>query len=139
MTTRPDNVLKRLLLDISGILLLIMALMVGWLPGPAGIPLTIAGLSLLAINHEWAKRLLEKVRAGGVKFMDKIFSDSPAAKVVVDMASMLLLALAALLYTRHRDRIFLSAAVFLALMAAILFLGNRKRHKWLLRFAKGNR
>lgn len=61
-----------IILDIVGILLLVLALLVGWLPGPLGIPLTIAGLSLLAINHDWAKRLLERIKTEGLKVKDKI-------------------------------------------------------------------
>lgn len=71
-----------IVLDIVGVLLLILAMLVGWLPGPAGIPLALAGLSLLAINHDWAKRLLERFKTEGLKVKDKVktwFKKNPKA------------------------------------------------------------
>ena len=62
-----------ILVDIAGVALLILALLVGWLPGPLGIPLTLAGLSLLAINHDWAKRLIERIKTEGLKLKDRLF------------------------------------------------------------------
>lgn len=59
-----------IILDIIGVLLLLLAMAVGWLPGPAGIPLTLAGLSLLAINHDWANRLLQRFKTEGLKVKD---------------------------------------------------------------------
>lgn len=68
--------LRILLTDALGILLMITAPLLGWLPGPGGLPLFIAGLSLLAINHDWAKKLLDSMRkhSGAVlrKLMRKI-------------------------------------------------------------------
>jgi putative transmembrane protein PGPGW len=43
-------------------LLLIAAPLTGWLPGPGGIPLFIAGLAVLASEFEWAQRVLYKVK-----------------------------------------------------------------------------
>lgn len=63
-----------IILDIVGVLLLLLAVLVGWLPGPAGIPLALAGLSLLAINHDWAKRLLMRMKTEGLKLKQRIIS-----------------------------------------------------------------
>ena len=56
----------RIGVGIVGGLLLILAPLTGWLPGPGGIPLFIAGLAVLASEFEWAQRLLlwvkERVR-----------------------------------------------------------------------------
>jgi membrane-bound ClpP family serine protease len=64
-----SNVMKRLLrfwkivvLDVLGVALMILAVLTGWLPGPGGIPLFIIGLSLLAINHEWAERYIDLLK-----------------------------------------------------------------------------
>jgi uncharacterized protein (TIGR02611 family) len=58
--------LYRIGVGIVGGLLLILAPLTGWLPGPGGIPLFIAGLAVLASEFEWAQRLLlwvkERVR-----------------------------------------------------------------------------
>jgi hypothetical protein len=47
---------------ILGGLLIILAPLTGWLPGPGGIPLFIAGLAVLASEFEWAQRLLMRVK-----------------------------------------------------------------------------
>jgi hypothetical protein len=55
-------VLYRIGVGIVGGLLLILAPLTGWLPGPGGIPLFIAGLAVLASEFEWAQRLLYRVK-----------------------------------------------------------------------------
>lgn len=62
-----------IVLDVVGIALIILAILIGWLPGPGGIPLALVGLSLLAINHTWAERLLQRIKAEGLKLKDKLF------------------------------------------------------------------
>ena len=47
---------------VVGGLLIIAAPLTGWLPGPGGIPLFIAGLAVLASEFEWAQRLLYRVK-----------------------------------------------------------------------------
>ena len=47
---------------VVGGVLIIAAPLTGWLPGPGGIPLFIAGLAILASEFEWAQRLLYKVK-----------------------------------------------------------------------------
>ncbi|MEU0089810.1 PGPGW domain-containing protein [Kribbella sp. NPDC006257] len=52
----------RIGVGVLGGLLIIAAPLTGWLPGPGGIPLFIAGLAVLASEFEWAQRLLYKVK-----------------------------------------------------------------------------
>lgn len=59
-------------LDVVAIALLLFALAFGWLPGAPGIPIALAGLSLLAINHTWAKDLLDKLKLKFVELKDKL-------------------------------------------------------------------
>lgn len=42
---------------IAGALLIILAGLTGWLPGPGGIPLALLGLAVLASEFAWAHRL----------------------------------------------------------------------------------
>jgi uncharacterized protein (TIGR02611 family) len=53
----------RIGVGILGGTLIILAPLTGWLPGPGGIPLFIAGLAVLASEFEWAQRLLYWVKA----------------------------------------------------------------------------
>jgi hypothetical protein len=45
-----------------GVLLIVLAGLTGWLPGPGGIPLALVGLAVLASEFEWAERLLDRVK-----------------------------------------------------------------------------
>src|SRR3954447_19868162 len=50
-----------------GVLLLLLALVTGPLPGPGGIPLALLALAVLASEFAWAARLLGRLRAGSVR------------------------------------------------------------------------
>jgi len=52
----------RIGVGVLGGLLIIAAPLTGWLPGPGGIPLFIAGLAVLASEFEWTQRLLYRVK-----------------------------------------------------------------------------
>lgn len=58
MQKKDRSRIKKILVDIAGFGLIIAAPFFGWLPGPGGIPMAIAGLAMLATNHEWAENLL---------------------------------------------------------------------------------
>jgi hypothetical protein len=68
---------KLVVLDILGVLLIIAAGLIGWIPGPGGIPLLLAGLGLLAINHEWARRWLKRVKLETQKAINKLRPKNP--------------------------------------------------------------
>jgi uncharacterized protein (TIGR02611 family) len=56
------HLIYRIGVGVVGGILIIAAPLTGWLPGPGGIPLFIAGLAILASEFEWAQRLLYKVK-----------------------------------------------------------------------------
>lgn len=45
-----------------GVALMVLAASIGWLPGPAGIPLFLLGLAILASEFDWAHRLLRRAK-----------------------------------------------------------------------------
>lgn len=51
----PSRVRKPLVLTIGGSLVILSGLL-GWLPGPGGIPLFLVGIAILATEFEWAER-----------------------------------------------------------------------------------
>lgn len=57
--TRKKNLIKIILTDTAGVLCLLLVPLLGPVPGPGGIPLLLAGLGLLAINHDWADNWLK--------------------------------------------------------------------------------
>jgi hypothetical protein len=54
--------LYRYAVGVVGVLLIILAILTGWLPGPGGVPLALIGLAVLASEFEWAARLLDRVK-----------------------------------------------------------------------------
>ena len=118
---------KRVLTDTAGYLLIIAAGLTGWLPGPGGIPLAIAGLGLLSIHNKWAKDLREYVLANGGKFVQLIFPKHPVAQWAYDVVVIALFALSAYLGWRHAAiwQVSLAASAFFA--ATFIALMNRER------------
>ena len=54
----------RIVVAAVGVGIMIVALSIGWLPGPGGIPLFLVGLAVLASEFVWAHHLLGRARRG---------------------------------------------------------------------------
>jgi hypothetical protein len=121
--------LRYILIEIAGVGLIILAGLTGWLPGPGGIPLLIAGLGLLSINHEWARRWLMTVKKHGLDLSDKFFNNSPRVKLLIDVLGLLVITLAVFIMLYFTKTIARSAAIWLVIIALGLLLGNRGRLK----------
>jgi Putative transmembrane protein (PGPGW) len=52
----------RAVLAAAGLLLVLLGLATGWLPGPGGIPLVLGGLAVWASEFHWARRLMLRFR-----------------------------------------------------------------------------
>lgn len=118
---------RKIAIDTIGILLIIAALLFGWLPGPGGTPLLLGGLGLLATNHEWARKLLHTLKEKGVQIMDMVFRDHPLIAAAFDILAVTLLVLAGLFFGQATGNIMRGLATALLFLAFGLFLGNRKR------------
>lgn len=118
---------KRLAIDAAGYLLIIAAGLTGWLPGPGGVPLLIAGLGLLSINNEWARRLRDYILDNGGKFIKKVFPENPLVQWVYDVVVVLLLVAVTILAYRRAAIWQLSLAVALFFTAVAIALINRDR------------
>ncbi len=119
--------LKIALLDTLGVACIVIAPLMGWLPGPGGVPLLILGLSLLAVHHEWAQRYIDFLRKYADRIGDKIFLANPRLQLLYDIAAPLLLAVGILLFVR-KDSLWMASAGMVAIIGALLFFfGNRQR------------
>lgn len=118
---------KKIGVDILGILLIIASGLVGWLPGPGGIPLFLGGLALLASNHEWAERLMSSLGHHGNKLSEVIFSENPTIQLLFDIISFLLFLLSCYVISTSQStliKVLFSGLMFTSIW---LFIGNRKR------------
>jgi uncharacterized membrane protein len=118
--------IRLILTDLAGIGLIILALLTGWIPGPGGIPLFVAGLGLLAINHAWARRILQQFKAHGLRLAELFFREHPVLMVVYDVVALLLVATGALVILSAHG-FWKTAAILLITIGLGLFLGNRQR------------
>lgn len=119
---------RAILIDVLGFTLILAAIPLGWLPGPGGIPLVILGLSLLANNHEWAERLMNKVKAESGSMFQKVFNGSARSKWIIDISSVVLISVAVLLIVQLTRSIARTAAVSLIIAGIFLLLSNRRRY-----------
>lgn len=119
---------KALLVDILGFTLILVAIPISWLPGPGGIPLIIIGLSLLATNHEWAERLMNRVKEEAFKASKRVTDADPATKWGIDILGIIFITAAVVLLTQFTRNITTTAAISLSIGAIVLLLTNQNRH-----------
>jgi len=118
------------LIDALGVIFIVGAALTGWLPGPGGIPLFIVGLSLFAINHDWAQKYIDLAKQYADHISDLIFLDKKAFRVGYDiLAPILLIAGVTSVYTRGNSKFLLGLGIFMTFMGITVFLGNRSRYK----------
>lgn len=120
---------KAIVIDILGFSLVIISPFLGWIPGPGGIPVLILGLSLLANNHEWAERILDRVKEHANKTAEKVGNASPAVRWAIDILGVVFIAGAVILVTQATRSIAITAAISLSLVAITLLLTNQNRYK----------
>jgi hypothetical protein len=118
---------KRIITDSAGYLLIVAAALTGWLPGPGGIPLFIAGLGLLSINNEWARRLRDYLLAHGGKFIQKLFPANPYVQWLYDIIVIVLWVVVFILIERHAAIWQVSLAIAMFFISVAIALLNRDR------------
>lgn len=118
---------KRIATDAAGYGLLLAAALTGWLPGPGGIPLTIAGLGLLSINNKWARDLREYVLAHGGRLVEIIFPKNRWVQWGYDLLVALLFILSAILAYRHAAVWQTGMSISAFFLATFIALTNRER------------
>lgn len=119
---------KAVLIDILGFACIIAAPFLGWIPGPGGIPLLILGLSLLATNHEWAERILQRVKDEFSKATHKAANPTPAQKWLTDITGIAFIAIAVIIFMYFAKSTTVVAGVSLLIVAITLLLTNANRY-----------
>jgi hypothetical protein len=127
---------KLIVFDCLAILCFIGVVLFGWLPGPGGIPLFLAGLALLAVNHDWAERWLETARHKGKSFKTILFPNVPWIRHLYDILSVVVFSVASYLFFTTRNHIVAAGAIGAVCFSVFVFLVNRQRLDKLLIWAK---
>ncbi|MDB5169059.1 MAG: putative transrane protein [Candidatus Saccharibacteria bacterium] len=120
---------KRIATDVLGYLLILGGVAFGWLPGPGGIPLILAGLGLLSINNEWAARLRDYLLKHGGKAVQILFPPRAMVQVLYDILVIELLVLAT--YLAHRHAAIWEISVAIGLFFGSLFVAAMNRERYL--------
>jgi hypothetical protein len=136
--TKKASVFKRLAYDTLGVLLIIISPLLGWLPGPGGIPIFLAGLRLLAIHHPSADRLQKKIVKEGYAFFKKLFTKHPVVQAIYDFFSAVLIFGGFYLINTYTRNMTLTFAIVSIGIGLALFLGNRDRLETLVKKARKN-
>lgn len=119
--------MKRFGYDIAGYACLIVAIPIGALPGPGGVPVFIAGLGLLSVHNPWAKSLLGYVKRHSESFRSILFPNSKRIQLLWDMAGGILLITAILVAYLHDVWQIRVLSTSFATLSVIILLSNRSR------------
>lgn len=90
--------IKRISYDFVGVTLIILSALFGWLPGPGGIPLLIAGLAILSVHNKWAHNILVFVKKNADNFFASVFPNNKKIRIAHSLFALLLLSLATFFY-----------------------------------------
>lgn len=124
--------LKRIAYDIAGVTLIIISPLLGWLPGPGGIPLFLAGLGLLAVHNEWAQKLLHWAKINAENFLEIIFPRNSKLEIVHDIIGFFLLTTALVLFLQLNPPYqYIFPVMFLA-SGLFWVLYNRRRYEFFI-------
>lgn len=118
---------KRIGIDIAGFGLVLLAPLLGWLPGPGGIPLLLAGLGLLSINHAWARRLRDKLIASGNKVATFLFPNNKIIQLLYDLFALFLLVTIVLMLNENQEYITVAISGIVGFAAFCILVINRQR------------
>ncbi len=125
--TKQRPFYQRIAIDIAGFGLMIISPFLGWLPGPGGIPLFLAGLGLVSLNHEWARNLLNNFERKREEWTDKYLMTSLRVSLAVDAVCLLVLIGGSYLAFTQDHLLLKGAGLASISLSIILLLSNQKR------------
>ena len=130
-TKRRNPLWKVIVYDIAGITCLILVPFLGPLPGPGGIPLLLAGIGLLAVNHDWADDAILLVKNHGDNFINIFFPNVTWIKWTWDIGLVLLFIVGLWVDTRGESFLFSIIGLLINALSTTLFMLNRGRLDWI--------
>lgn len=130
---------KRIAIDIAGFSMIIAAPLIGWLPGPGGIPLFLAGLGVLSLNYEWPERVIKHFDEQRVDFTERYLVKNKKVSRAIDIASVVLILIALTLILTQQSIVIRGMSVGLITLSIITLLSNQKRIDKLIAKHKRNK
>ena len=118
---------QKILIDVVGVMAIIAAPLTGWLPGPGGIPLFVAGLGLLSLNHEWAENALKSFEQKREEYRDKFLMGSPRTSRAIDSVCIALMAVGLYLAVTQDNILLRGSGLATFTLSAAVLLSNQKR------------
>lgn len=126
--TKKDRPLyQRIVIDIAGFSLMIISPFLGWLPGPGGIPLFVAGLGLVSLNHEWAENLLKNFESKREAVTDRYLMASPRVSWMIDLICLIVIFIGLYLAATQNQIIIRGIGLAATSVSFIVLFSNQKR------------
>lgn len=119
--------LKRLGTDVLGVALMLASIPLAWVPGPGGLPLFLAGLGLLSINHHWARRLLIRAKQHGLQVSKLILRENLWWQRGIDLVAIATIVSAIWLFLAVEQLPLKAISFSLVFIGTYLLLSNRQR------------
>jgi tellurite resistance protein TerC len=69
---------KKIIRITAGIAIILIGMGLGFVPGIPGFPLVFVGLTILAVDFVWARRVKQRLKDEATKVMDKVRGKSAA-------------------------------------------------------------
>ncbi len=126
-----NSLLKVILTDMAGVGCLMLVPFLGPLPGPGGIPLIIAGLGLLAANHDWADDAIVYVKKRSTSLRKIVFPNVTWVKWSWDLFSLSLISFGTWLNIIAEHWLLKGVSIGIMASASTIFMLNRDRLDWL--------
>ena len=126
-----NTLIKVILTDMAGVGCLMLVPFLGPLPGPGGIPLIVAGLGLLAANHDWADDAIVYVKKRSSSLRKIVFPDITWVKWSWDLFSLSLISFGTWLNIVAEHWLLKGMSIGIMASASTIFMLNRDRLDWL--------
>lgn len=136
---RDHGLIKRIGIDIAGFSMIIASPFLGWLPGPGGIPLFLAGLGVLSLNYEWPERILKDFDTRRKELTEKYLVKNRTVSIILDLIGIGLIAGAVYLLTQQDSLVLRGLGVGMTTLSLILILSNQRRIDRLMAKLKRNK
>ena len=136
---RNHGLIKRIAIDVAGFSMIIAAPFLGWLPGPGGIPLFLAGLGVLSLNYEWPERILKDFDRQRRELTEQYLVNNRQVSLAIDITAVALIAAGVYLLLTSTTLIPRGIGIGLTTGSLIMLLSNQNRVDRLINKRKSNK